>query len=280
MRKVKVKVSGARSRAQLLARARQAFLSRPILLLSCLLAILAAAAGVWSGGYIGAAESAADARAERLLASTGLAVRKINLSGEEQTSADAAYRALAVPLGQPILAISPEAARARLMNLPWVKDAEVRRQFPDVISVRLIEKRPFALWRTADALWVVERSGAVITTADRAGFPRLPLLVGEGAPDAAAPLVDALSGQTAISARLQAIERIGDRRWDLHLNGGVVVRLPEEQWESQLTELETLIVEKGVLERDIEAIDLRYPDNYVFKLRNGDSRPVPRERRA
>ena len=276
----KVKKTGARSRAQWLIRARQVLLSRPILLLSAALAILALAAGVWRGGYIGAAESAADARAENALASTGLAVRKVTLSGEEQTSADAAYRALAVPLGQPIFAVSPEAARARLLNLPWVKDAEVRRHFPDVISVRLIEKRPFALWRTADALWVVERSGAVITTADRAEFPRLPLLLGEGAPDAAAPLVDALSGQTAISARLQAIERVGDRRWDLHLNGGVVVRLPEEQWENQLTELETLIVEKGVLERDIEAIDLRYPDNYVFKLRNGDSRPVPRERRA
>jgi cell division protein FtsQ len=60
----------------------------------------------------------------------------------------------------------------------------------------------------------------------------------------------------------------------------VVVRLPEEQWDRQLPELEMLIVEKGVLERDIEMIDLRYPDNYVFRLHNGDSRPIPRERRA
>jgi cell division protein FtsQ len=64
------------------------------------------------------------------------------------------------------------------------------------------------------------------------------------------------------------------------LAGGVTVKLPEEGWESQLTELESLIVEKAILERDIEMIDLRYPDNYVFKLHNGDSRPVSRERRA
>ena len=61
-----------------------------------------------------------------------------------------------------------------------------------------------------------------------------------------------------------------------YLANGVVVRLPEEHWETQLAELEKLIVENGVLERDIEMIDLRYPDNYVFKLHNGDSRPIPR----
>jgi cell division protein FtsQ len=83
-----------------------------------------------------------------------------------------------------------------------------------------------------------------------------------------------------VRARLAALERIAGRRWDLFLSGGVTVRLPEDGWERQLAELEKLIVEKGVLERDIESIDLRYPDNYVFRLRNGDSRPVPRERRA
>jgi cell division protein FtsQ len=76
------------------------------------------------------------------------------------------------------------------------------------------------------------------------------------------------------------MDRIGARRWDLTLAGGVVVKLPEEGWLAQLNELERLIVEKGILERDIEIIDLRYPDNYVFRLHNGDSRQMPRERRA
>jgi cell division protein FtsQ len=276
----KVRTTGSRGVADPGGRKRSWLLRRPILLLSCSLAVIAIAAGVWRGGYIGAAGRAAGNGMERLLADMGFAVRKISLSGQEQTAADSAYRALAVQPGDPEFAVDPAAARARLLALPWVGDAEVRRQFPDAVSVRLIEKRPFALWRSGGALWVVERSGAVITTADRSAFPRLPLLLGEGAPDAAAPIIDALAKQTAVTARLQAIERIGDRRWDLHLNGGVVVRLPEEQWDSQLAELEKLIVEKGVLERDVETIDLRYPDNYVFKLHNGDSRPVPRERRA
>lgn len=253
---------------------------RPVLVLSCSLTVIAVTAGVWRGGYIGAAGDAVDRAIGRGLAAEGLAVHKVTLSGEERTAADAAYEALAIQPGDTMFGVDPRAARVRLLELPWVGDAEVRRIFPDKISVRVIEKRPFALWSSAGSLWVVERSGAVITSADRASFPRLPLLMGEGAPDAAPPVLDAIGKQRAIAARLEALERIGDRRWDIHLAGGVVVRLPEQGWEAQLGDLETLIVEKGVLERDIDVIDLRYPDNYVFKLRNGDSRPVPRERRA
>lgn len=255
-------------------------IGRPIFALSVSLPLIAVAAGIMRGGYIGMAAAAAGAHIETSLADAGFAVRKITLTGQERTSADAVYTALAIAPGDPIFAVHPDSARARLLMLPWVADAEVRRQFPDSISVRLIEKRPFALWQSGGTLWVIERSGAAITEADRSAFPHLPLLLGEGAPDAAAAIIDAVAKQTAVSARLQAIERIGDRRWDLHLSGGVVVRLPEEQWDRQLPELEMLIVEKGVLERDIEMIDLRYPDNYVFRLHNGDSRPIPRERRA
>ena len=83
-----------------------------------------------------------------------------------------------------------------------------------------------------------------------------------------------------MEARLKAAERISDRRWNLILDGNVTVKLPEEGWANQIGELEHLIVDKGVLERDIESIDLRYPDSYIFRLHNGDSQPVPRERRA
>jgi cell division protein FtsQ len=279
MRKVKV-VSARGSLASKTRKTLHFGVRRPILLLSCALALTAGAYGIWRGGYIGDAADAARLSILRLTSRHGFAVRTITLSGQERTQPDSVYGTLAIARGDPMFAVDAEAARSRLVALPWVADAEVRRHFPDSVTVRLIEKRPFALWRSGDSLWVVERSGAVITAADRSEFPHLPLLLGEGAPDAAAAILDALPKQTAISARLEALERIGERRWDLHLANGVVVRLPEENWQYQLAELETLIVEKGVLERDIDVIDLRFPDNYVFKLRNGDSRPVPRERRA
>jgi cell division protein FtsQ len=69
---------------------------------------------------------------------------------------------------------------------------------------------------------------------------------------------------------------MSERRWDLILEDGVVVQLPEEDWAKQLDVLEHLIVDKGVLERDISEIDLRQRDNLFFVLKNGDRQPVSR----
>jgi cell division protein FtsQ len=255
-------------------------LRRPILGLTLGLVVIGGAVGLFAGGHVAKALLRMQDAIAAPFMDAGFALREVTITGEERTTPEAASAALALTKGDSIFGVRPDAARARLLMLPWVADAEVRRHFPDKVTVRLIEKRPFALWKNGNELSVVERSGAVITKVQESPAGHLPNIAGAGAPEAAAPMIDALASQKAIQARLVAIERIGERRWDLHLSGGVTVRLPEEGWERQLSELERLIVEKGVLERDIEMIDLRYPDNYVFRLHNGDSRPVPRERHA
>ena len=253
---------------------------QPMLTLTLAVIVCGGVTGLLAGGYVGGAIGAVQNGAANALKETGFAISTIAIAGNERTNATDIRVALQMKEGDSIFAPDPAEARARLLRLPWVADAEIRRTFPGTISVRLVEKRPFALFGEGKRFLVVERSGAVITEAPRSDFARLPVLMGKGAPESAAPLIDALAPDRAIKARLVAIQRIAERRWDLILAGGVTVRLPEEGWEAELGELEKLIVEKGVLERDIEIIDLRYPDNYVFRLHNGDSRPVPRERRA
>ena len=253
---------------------------RPVLTLTGSLLVLGLAVGIVSGGHVGKAFAAAEGAIDAQIAAAGFAIRDIPVSGDEHTPKKAVYAVLGFAKGQSLFAASPSAVRERLKQLPWVSDAIVRRQFPDIVTVRLIEKRPFALWRDGNRTAVVERSGAIINTARPDDFPRLPVLLGPGAPEAGAALLDALGAERAVSARLRAAERVGERRWDLLLAGGVTVKLPEEGWQKELGDLEHLIVDRAILERDIEIIDLRYPDNYVFRLHNGDSHPVPRDRRA
>jgi cell division protein FtsQ len=260
---------------------RGTFLVRhPILSLSLFIGLVGVVSGLIAGGYAGRAVASVENAVYGTMAEAGFAIHDIALTGNERTSDEEVRAAIGMKVGEPIFAADPAQARAALMRLPWVSDADVQRTLPDKIAVRVVEKRPFAMWRIGSGFAVVERSGAVIVKAEPAAFKHLPVLVGDGAPEAAAPLIDALAPDKAVNARLAAIARIGGRRWDLILSGGVTVRLPEEGWEAQLGELERLIVERGILERDIEMIDLRYPDNYVFRLHNGDSRPMPRERRA
>ena len=123
---------------------------------------------------------------------------------------------------------------------------------------------------------VVERNGKVITSHDVEKFRHLPKLVGAGAPQTAADLVDAVQSHRAIAARTAAYARISERRWNLILDDGVTVELPEIGWQKELDVLEHLIIDNGILERDVTEIDLRSPTHYFFLLKSGEKKDVER----
>ena len=98
----------------------------------------------------------------------------------------------------------------------------------------------------------------------------------QGAPKAAADLVDAVLAHRAIAARVAAYQYVSARRWNLILNDGVVAELPETGWRKELDALEHLIVDEGILERNVAEIDLRSPTQYFFVLRGGEKKNVQR----
>lgn len=210
-----------------------------------------------------------DSAAGSLVANAGFGVSQVHLAGNLRTRPAEIMAALGLKAGQPIFAVDLRAARARLMQLAWVADAEVKRLYPDDISVRIVERVPYARWQQPDGIYVVERDGHPITREGADQFAKLPLLIGDQAPLKAAQFVAAVAGHRAVAVRVEAYEYVGERRWNLLLDDGVVVELPEDGWQQQLSALDRLIVDKGILERDIREIDLRPPDYYFFVFRNG-----------
>ena len=71
-------------------------------------------------------------------------------------------------------------------------------------------------------------------------------------------------------------QRQSERRWNLILNDGVVVKLPETNWQAQLDALEHLVIDTGILERNVTEIDLRSPTHYFFVLKSGEKKDVQR----
>ncbi|MBV9550424.1 MAG: FtsQ-type POTRA domain-containing protein [Alphaproteobacteria bacterium] len=213
---------------------------------------------------------------ETVSSDAGFAIRSIHISGERRTPAATIAAALDLHENQSIFGADLAAARARLMALDWVASAEVVRRYPDSISVTIVEKRPFALWQAPPdgggntRLAVVERNGGVITAQGAEDFSRLPKLIGAGAPAAAADLVDFVQSHRAIAARIAAYEYVSQRRWNLILTNGVIVKLPEQAWQKEVDVLEKLIIDRGILERDISEIDLRAPTHFFFLLHSGE----------
>lgn len=202
-------------------------------------------------------------------AKVGLAVDSILVHGRHRTDRDAVAEALGARRGDPIMAFDPEIARLRLEALPWVKAAIVERSLPSTLRIRLEEREPLARWQHQHRLVLMGADGDLIPVRDLSGFEHLPIVVGRNAHTQAPALFALLKEHPGFAERMTAAVLVSERRWNVHLDGRVEVRLPEFGASRALAWLADVEHEHGVLERDIRAIDLRLPDRFVVKLAPG-----------
>jgi cell division protein FtsQ len=201
-----------------------------------------------------------------LTGGAGLALKDVAVQGRGRTGADTILGALGVARGMPMLAISPEAAKARLEALPWIRSASVERLLPDTLYVRVVERQPLALWQRKGKLDLIDRDGFVVAVPSLDRFADLIVLVGDDAPKAAAGLLEMLGTEPTLQSHVTAAVRMGGRRWNLKLDSGVDVELPEDNVGAAWRALARLDRTDGLLKRDIRKVDLRLPDRFVLQV--------------
>jgi cell division protein FtsQ len=204
----------------------------------------------------------------------GLRITNVVIEGRANTPEPLLRAALGVSQGDPILGFSVEMARERVETLSWVEHATVERRLPGTVVVFLQERRPFAIWQNQGKFVLIDRNGQVVANQNVAEFRQLPLVVGAGAPVAAATLIDALTDRPDLQKRVIAAVRVGERRWNLRLNNGADVLLPEGHEVEALARLTQLQQEHAVLDRPLAAIDMRLGDRLVVRPRADEKKPT------
>ena len=202
--------------------------------------------------------------AGRAGARAGLRVERVLVEGRANTPEPMLRAAIGISRGNAILSIPLEATRARIESLSWVQSARVERRLPDTIVVTLTERRPFAIWQHQGKFRLIDRAGQVVDQ-DLTEVKDLPLIVGAGAPTTAGVLLDLIGKHPALLSRLVAAVRVGERRWNLRLNTGVDVMLPEGAEEAAINRLMSLHQDQALLDRPLKIVDMRLPDRMVVR---------------
>jgi cell division protein FtsQ len=246
----------------------------------CAVAVLAALAvgGPWALWRAGIAQRTIERVETAFIEFTGmvgLVVDDVLVEGRVETKARDVLAALKVQRGMPVLAVDPRAAKERLEQIPWVREAAVERRLPGLVSVRLVERMPMALWQHEGRFVLIDRHGVQIETEEVGRFGSLPHIVGENAGEAAGELLRMLSAEPALERRVVAAIRVAGRRWNLRLDNGVDVMLPAENATAAWMQLAAYEREQGILARDVKAIDLRLPDRVVLKPNPSAVPPAP-----
>jgi cell division protein FtsQ len=207
-------------------------------------------------------------------AAAGLRVNDVVIQGRANTPEPLLRAAIGVSKGDPILGFSVEMARQRIETLSWVQYATVERRLPSTVVVFLQERRPFAIWQYQGKFVLIDRTGQVVADENLAEFHQLPLVVGPGAQVAAATLLDALTDHPDLQKRVVAAVRVGERRWNLRLNNGADVMLPEGHEAQAIDRLMQLQQDHALLDRPLAAIDMRLGDRLVVRPRPDEKKPT------
>ncbi|MBV2360526.1 cell division protein FtsQ/DivIB [Thalassococcus sp. CAU 1522] len=155
----------------------------------------------------------------------------------------------------------------RVVALDPVKTATLRIRQGGVLQVDIVERVPRVLFRGETGLTLLDGTGVLVGPAvARADFPDLPVLAGE---DAARAVPEALALFDAIGPlepRLRGFERVGARRWDVVLDRGQRILLPEQGAVAALERAIAMDQAVDMLARDVVAVDLRLPQRPTVRM--------------
>ena len=163
--------------------------------------------------------------------------------------------------------VDVEAVRAASRALPWVREASVRRVWPDSLHVAIVERQPIARWN--DEI-LMEADGSLFEPHGRARGLNLPMLA---CPAQSEREVLAAYGRfrTALGPlgggieSLRLLERGG---WRLVLINGTALVLAEGQGASTLKRFVRAAAKEIAEHLDqIEQVDLRYAGGFAVRLK-------------
>jgi len=206
----------------------------------------------------------------------GFRVEDILVVGRHETKREELLKAVRLVRGAPILAFDIDAARTRVLALPWVRAASVERMLPDTILLNVEERNPLALWRHKGEFVLIDHDGEIILRDGLEAYTGLVVIVGDEAPRHAAGLLETLGQEPELMPLVKAAVWVGGRRWNLRLKGNIDVRLPEKDPRGAWARLAEYERAHRVLERDVQVLDLRLPDRLIVRK---VPRPAPDTKR-
>lgn len=222
--------------------------------------------GVMRGGHAEAvAAELSDAR-DAIANTFGFRITSIALAGGRQLTREEILTTAGVTGRTSLLFLDASAARTRLKANPWISEATVLKLYPGRLHIAITERNAFALWQLGGKVSVIAADGTVVEPYVSSRFARLPMVVGDGAEAKAQEFLSVVDRFPAIRERVRAAVLVANRRWNLQLANGIVIRLPEEDTAGALGILVDLDRDKKLLSRDIEVVDLRLPDRVTVRL--------------
>ena len=194
-------------------------------------------------------------------------VNLLAIDGASPALGEAVRSKLALQFPLSSFALDMEAMRGKIEELDAVASADLMVRTGGVLQVTIAERAPAVIWRTESELSLLDADGRRIARIfGRTDRSDLPLIAGAGADHAVAEALALIATAGPIEPRLRGLVRMGERRWDVVLDRGQRILLPEVDPVRALERVIALDGAENLLDRDVVAVDLRNEHRPVLRV--------------
>ncbi len=204
----------------------------------------------------------------------GFAVAYIDVEGRTLSDRDELSTLITPHGGQSIFAASLDDVRETIKNkMAWVDDVSVQRILPNRLAITLHELNPRARYYHGHKRYILNKTMSGETTLvmyeDMYNhFSHLPLITGSSAPEKSEIILSALDARPFLNIHVKGMKLISQRRWNLSLENGTEILLPENQvaMNGALDRLSAFIEHDGLLTKNIVRLDMRLKDRHIVRV--------------
>lgn len=200
-------------------------------------------------------------------ANYGFVLKNVIIQGRENTNYKEIINALGADKGTPIFSIDIDGVKSRLEDTPWIKTVIIERRLPSTIYIAMSEREPIAIWQFKQKLYIIDAEGNRITKYNGEGFADLIHVVGQDANVYASNLIADINVYPDLASKIRSAVRYGNRRWNLHFDQDIVVKMPEINFHKAYKYLYTLNKNNNFFNQNYKTLDLRDSQKYYIEQR-------------
>ena len=194
-------------------------------------------------------------------------VKDIRINGTEKTNPDE-LRQILTPNLNNLISFDKDHAKSLLEQVGWVKRANIKKIYPNTLIINIIETDPFAIYYDNQNNYLIDIDGQIISSnSDINVYKNLLIVRGEDAKTKLNEIIKEINIYFPdVRNRINELEFIEKRRWNLFLSGNLLIKLPDTEVKESLNNLKKLFEDKQVLESNIIEVDLRIKGRAVIKV--------------
>ena len=203
----------------------------------------------------------------QVLINSGFTIKNIEILGLNRLDKDSIIKIVKTHNNVNIFKVNIKDIYRKIKKNTWIKNVSLQIIYPNTIKILLTEKEPIAIWQNRYGNNLITKTGDVILEKNLEDFKvYLPIIIGDNANKNIHSILNIFNSNKDFFKNIWSLTFVNERRWDVHFNQGLTIRLPSKNVREAWEKVVHLDQNYNILSLGLTEIDLRNPNQILGKI--------------